>query len=410
MQLEAGPQVQQEVMIALQLPGEVRIEKLCSNNLTLWEMLQAFEQQFPKHNLTTHHGIPEPEINSMFEIHINRPGYLQPTLEFTSRIIDSVDELKSLRLSGLGISKGCAELRFAYKYIAPQIDEREAKSVIDTFNEKFSAATNGNKDYHAISDNNANSKFSGFKAGFLNNSASKSTKKSASTPPKLLDRQIRVWLGNPGRIDLSHYDEPDEFYDVSQEEQEEYSKKVQAEAEAFRKGQVFVSGTSSKSRKEFKFARIRFRLPGMLLLEMTFLPTETIRTLHEELKKVLKSPFDFYLYIAPPRQVLNKLGTKLVDAGLVPSSIINVGSTNSDNPWFKDRDDLPPDYPVGFLRDDLGSAVTVMNAQQVSSTTNARSHKKPQQNIAAAQEPAAAGQTHIEAQQQQESDPMFQLD
>jgi len=94
---------------------------------------------------TKWHGIPEPEIHSQFEIHINVPGYMQPVVEVGPRRFTSNDDLQRTTLMKLGLASDNAHptrvrMKLSHSYQPPQRTEAEQAAVLNNFQRRFDEA------------------------------------------------------------------------------------------------------------------------------------------------------------------------------------------------------------------------------------------------------------------------------
>ncbi|XP_022315827.2 tether containing UBX domain for GLUT4-like [Crassostrea virginica] len=126
-------------------------------------------------------------------------------------------------------------------------------------------------------------------------------------------------------------DLPDEFFEVNENDIKkmmiDLQKKVQSEAD-----QPLLTKSMIQERLEAKYSRyqqvvLRFQFPDKVVLQGLFRPKETVHALHKFVKDYLEDKsLGFYLYTAPPKQLLKDQSLNLIQAKLAPASVIYFGS------------------------------------------------------------------------------------
>jgi len=308
-----------EVSIAVELTGPIMSGQLDSTaasrrllpaklptTATLWEVLEHFEQK-SKVKITQWVGVPPPELNKLYEVHIHVPGYMQPVVTFMNRRIDNNDELKSTTLAQLGIGGGSGLLRVSHQYVAPETDKKSNLEVISNFHQTFQQ-----RSQELLSPSQSST-------------TSQVTEKKFALPS---DRDMRLFLAPEGVTDIKSIDVPDEFYDITHRDSVIYAKaiKIAASVDMLKHP---VDASSLKA-KDVKLARLRIRLLPRLYLEGKFLPNETVSDVRQFVCDVLEnSHLDFSLFVTPPRQVLNRPEATLLRLGLVPSALVHFSLADS---------------------------------------------------------------------------------
>ncbi|KAL3875966.1 hypothetical protein ACJMK2_033860 [Sinanodonta woodiana] len=136
---------------------------------------------------------------------------------------------------------------------------------------------------------------------------------------------------NINRGEVGNEDLPDDFYEVTVED----VKKLMADIERKREeeqNQPLMTKALRQAQLEVKYSKytkvvIRLQFPDRLVLQGVFKPTETIFALQTFVKDHLEEKSEpFYLYTAPPKNVLNDLSQTLLEAHLVPASVVYFGS------------------------------------------------------------------------------------
>jgi hypothetical protein len=221
-------------------------------------------------------GVPAPEINSMFEVHITVPGVMAPTLEVaagganipakhiggsgggssggsvgaTGRRFIGESDLRATTLANLGVGSETAQpgklsLRLSHTYQPPHRTEQEKKDIVDNFQRKYAQMMAGGG---AAAGAGAASHTSAGKAG--HGAVAKHAAAAAASPmddfeeedeedaeederasPAVVsipsDRGLKVLHALPGMLPPPEL--PDEFYDVTEEDSLLYARALRAE-------------------------------------------------------------------------------------------------------------------------------------------------------------------------------------
>ena len=222
---------------------------------SLWSALEAVERKAGV-QWTPWHGVPEPEINAQFEVHINVAGYMQPVVEVGGgRKLASTAELQATTLANLGLQSDAPtpskmKLKLSHTYTAPQRSEQEQKEVMDMFHKKYhemlQAATSSGRAAAAAPAASAAAAASSVAAPRAAIRASTSAshtravidddedvdvddsdddEKAPAIPP---DRALRLFHALPGLVPPPEL--PDEFYEVTEEDSRTYARSIQREA------------------------------------------------------------------------------------------------------------------------------------------------------------------------------------
>ncbi|GKV07884.1 hypothetical protein SLEP1_g19588 [Rubroshorea leprosula] len=153
-----------------------------------------------------------------------------------------------------------------------------------------------------------------------------------SAKPKLaamkenFGREIRVFetTGLSQTSDVassSTTEEPDEFYEFTAED---YYRLLSTKKEdKFLKTRKIREAEEAARRSRITKAIIRVRFPDNHTLEVTFQPSETIKSLVDLLMKVVAQPdLPFYLYTTPPKKQIKDMSEDFYSAGFVPGAIV----------------------------------------------------------------------------------------
>ncbi|GKV07882.1 hypothetical protein SLEP1_g19588 [Rubroshorea leprosula] len=116
-------------------------------------------------------------------------------------------------------------------------------------------------------------------------------------------------------------EEPDEFYEFTAED---YYRLLSTKKEdKFLKTRKIREAEEAARRSRITKAIIRVRFPDNHTLEVTFQPSETIKSLVDLLMKVVAQPdLPFYLYTTPPKKQIKDMSEDFYSAGFVPGAIV----------------------------------------------------------------------------------------
>ncbi|KAK3608201.1 hypothetical protein CHS0354_039217 [Potamilus streckersoni] len=150
---------------------------------------------------------------------------------------------------------------------------------------------------------------------------------------KPVERQTVVFSldENVNRGEMGDEDLPDDFYEVTVEDVKKLMADIERKREA-EQNQPLMTKALRQAQLEAKYRKytkvvIRFQFPNRLVLQGVFKPMETIFALQKFVKDHLEEKSEpFYLYTAPPKNVLNDLSQTLLEAHLVPASVVYFGS------------------------------------------------------------------------------------
>lgn len=124
---------------------------------------------------------------------------------------------------------------------------------------------------------------------------------------------------------------PDEFFDITERDlrilMSDQKKKLNALED-----QPLMTSALRKSKLEEEYSQydrviIRIQFPDRLVLQGLFKPRETVIALQKFVKEYLEDKsFPFYLYTSPPKHVLSDVTQSLIEAKLVPATVVYFGS------------------------------------------------------------------------------------
>ncbi|XP_030143384.4 tether containing UBX domain for GLUT4 isoform X1 [Taeniopygia guttata] len=124
---------------------------------------------------------------------------------------------------------------------------------------------------------------------------------------------------------------PDEFFEVTVDDVRKRLAQLQNERKCLEEAPLMTKSLRESQLKE-KLERypkvvVRVRFPDRHVLQGFFHPTETVGILREFVRSYLAdAELPFYLFVAPPRIILNDESLTLFEAKLFPTAVIHFGS------------------------------------------------------------------------------------
>lgn len=324
----------QKVKVGLKLKDGKLLQDEFSSESRLWDVLVHFETKHPEYNFTNYTGIPEPEKNSAFEMHINLPGYMQPVITFMNRKFSTNDILKQTSLASVGLNSGAGKLALDFQYTPPKLSASEQADIVANFQSRFQNALSQQNDVREriLQQAKSSSASTSTPSPTASSTAAVSSSAALKRAPSSVvpaSRETKVWYAPVGRISSSMFEDlPDEFYEINITDAQTYAKGIQAQANVARGKIEEVPPESSKMRSDYVTTRIRFRMPNSFFLEGVFGTGETVADLVAFVKENLTDPsLKFSLSIHPPRKVLTDSPSEtLYSLGLLPAAIVNFSS------------------------------------------------------------------------------------
>lgn len=307
---------------------------------TLWGVLTNLEKKFGR-KWTTWYGTTAPEVNKIFELHINVPGYMQPVLDLegTQQSCSNNEDLKRQTLADFGVTRSSSVLLLSHKYCPPKVDEQKAQGAISDFHRRFEQVQ---RQQQAMESDGGQTKTS---------TEDEDSEDEVEPPQKEepVDRQLKIWRGRPGRLlPPKVEEEPSDFFDITLEDSKVYSQSLLNRNKDGYK--LTTKDRSSKSAKDFQLTRIRIRLPRDIYIEATFKATERVKHVREFVRGVIDSSLgSFYLFVTPPRQVLDLPEKSMTDLRFVPSALIHFALTEPSSLSNATHDDAAH----GLVREEL---------------------------------------------------------
>ncbi|RXN02195.1 Tether containing UBX domain for GLUT4 [Acipenser ruthenus] len=184
-------------------------------------------------------------------------------------------------------------------------------------------------------------------AGKLSSSSSLASLSSPGGPPKAkkfktcsesgakpIDREALVYhmdAEHRQRGEVFAEDLPDEFFQVTVDDIRKRFAQLKSEREVLEEAPLLTKSLRESRMKE-KMQRypkvvVRVQFPDRHVLQGFFRPLETVGAVREFVRKHLEDPdLRFYLFISPPKVILNDLTDTLFQANLFPAALVYFGS------------------------------------------------------------------------------------
>lgn len=146
---------------------------------------------------------------------------------------------------------------------------------------------------------------------------------------KPCERDVKVFSAVNNKP--TDYEDPsDEFFEITKSDimsmMSDLRKKLRDTEE-----QPLITKSLRETMKNEKYCKyqqaiIRVQFPNHLILQGSFKPKETVFSLYKFVKEHLEDKkMDFYIYVTPPKKVLKDMSSTLIQADLVPASIVYFG-------------------------------------------------------------------------------------
>ncbi|CAG8474650.1 325_t:CDS:2 [Paraglomus occultum] len=171
--------------------------------------------------------------------------------------------------------------------------------------------------------------------------------------PKFFDRNVKVYNPPPANMQITHIELPDSFYELTPTELKYLIAMQKAKNTALENAVLKTKAVREQEEvaRERKYPKtlIRIRFPDRTQLEGSFLSKEPVEELYKFVREAVRTPArEFYLFIAPPKKVLDDMRISLYKAELSPASIVHFN-------WSDKQSDDPPYLNSTYLllRQDL---------------------------------------------------------
>lgn len=158
-----------------------------------------------------------------------------------------------------------------------------------------------------------------------------------------VDREPLVFHLDSGPHRHDDAELPDEFFEVTVDDIRKRFAQLKSERKAMEEAPLTTKSLRESQMKEklYRYPKVALRVqfPDRCILQGFFRPLETVAALRSFVKSHLQDPqMQFYLFVAPPKTILDEPNITLFQASLFPAALVYFGS------------DVRTD---GYLRSDL---------------------------------------------------------
>ncbi|KAK4712669.1 hypothetical protein R3W88_007182 [Solanum pinnatisectum] len=153
-----------------------------------------------------------------------------------------------------------------------------------------------------------------------------SAKAKLAAAKEKFGREIRVFetataSSVPPDVSSNVSEEPEDFYEFTPEDY--YRLLGTKKEEKHLKTKKIREAEEAARRARITKAVIRVRFPDNYILEATFHPSETIKSLLDLLVKVIARPeLPFYIYTTPPKKQIKDFSQDFYSAGFIPGAVV----------------------------------------------------------------------------------------
>ncbi|CAJ1053731.1 tether containing UBX domain for GLUT4 [Xyrichtys novacula] len=147
-------------------------------------------------------------------------------------------------------------------------------------------------------------------------------------------------LDSMSRHSKDHQDLPDEFFEVTVDDIRKRFAQLKSERKLLEEAPLMTKSLREAQMKE-KMERypkvvLRVQFPDRHVLQGFFRPLETVGTVRHFVKSHLEDPqLSFYLFITPPKTILNDSSATLFQADLFPGALVYFGSDAKTDSYIK---------------------------------------------------------------------------
>ncbi|XP_077096439.1 tether containing UBX domain for GLUT4-like [Siphateles boraxobius] len=170
-----------------------------------------------------------------------------------------------------------------------------------------------------------------------------------------IDREPLVFHLDSGARRHDDRELPDEFFEVTVDDIRKRFAQLKSERRAFEEAPLMTKSLRESQMKEkldrYPKVALRVQFPDRRVLQGFFRPLETVAALRSFIRSFLQDQqLQFYLFVAPPKTILDDPNVTLFQANLFPAALVYFGS------------DVTTDC---FLRSDLDVSVSALQADEL---------------------------------------------
>lgn len=143
-------------------------------------------------------------------------------------------------------------------------------------------------------------------------------------------------------VDIKEDEVPETFYDVTEADAALMQKRLQGKVRELSEQVLSTDLMRQRSMEDAvaRYARviIRFQSASGDVVQALFMVRETVNALYKYVKEILMNEsLDFELYTSPPKSVLDDKAKTLIEADLVPMSIVYISTASDTANVWKER-------------------------------------------------------------------------
>ncbi|KAG8454456.1 hypothetical protein GDO86_000903 [Hymenochirus boettgeri] len=136
-----------------------------------------------------------------------------------------------------------------------------------------------------------------------------------------LERQLRIFMPS---IKASHFDLPDDFYNLSVEElkREQRQRTEGVDRNAVLRTKAMREREEQREMKKYNYTALRIRLPDGYILQGMFFARERVSALFDFVREQLQNDWIPYELFAPGGHRVENQQSTFLESGLVPSALL----------------------------------------------------------------------------------------
>nr|XP_019939218.1 PREDICTED: tether containing UBX domain for GLUT4 isoform X1 [Paralichthys olivaceus] len=158
---------------------------------------------------------------------------------------------------------------------------------------------------------------------------------------KPVEREPLIYhLDSMSRKSADHRDLPDEFFEITVDDVRKRFAQLKSERKVLEEAPLMTKSLREAQMKEkmdrYPKVVLRVQFPDRHVLQGFFRPLETVGTVRNFVKSHLENPeLSFYLFITPPKTILNDPSASLFQADLFPGALVYFGSDDNTDFYIK---------------------------------------------------------------------------
>lgn len=165
----------------------------------------------------------------------------------------------------------------------------------------------------------------------ISSSPPKAKKPKPNHEVKSVDREPLIFHLDSGSRRRNDTELPDEFFEVTMDDVRKRFAQLKSERRALEEAPLMTKSLREAQMKEkldrYPKVVLRIQFPDRQVLQGFFTPLETVGDLRHFITSHLQDPqLQFYLFVAPPKTILNDPGVTLFQASLFPAAVVYFGS------------------------------------------------------------------------------------